>query len=291
MSADATRKSAPSTDEVVDAIVAAHATIESIFFDALQSVLPHVASAEFEVMEVLFTHGVQRASAISEALSLAPSTLTRYCDQLAALGLITRERAPQDRRETLIDLTRKGRNAVKTILSAQAGAFSARLGSLKAADRRVLVQALRRFDHEPALRRAASPIWARSHWISGRAGTGPAPPPDDGRLGRGSRPCDRPGGCPPLRQRMNTLATTRGRFGGSRACVERPAERTLVRFVWDGGDLEQRVWKTFSWEDPAARGRNRLNGGVRDEVGPTRRTCCVPSRCRAPATHGLRRAI
>jgi DNA-binding MarR family transcriptional regulator len=151
MSADATRKSAPSTDEVVDAIVAAHATIESIFFDALQSVLPHVASAEFEVMEVLFTHGVQRASAISEALSLAPSTLTRYCDQLAALGLITRERAPQDRRETLIDLTRKGRNAVKTILSAQAGAFSARLGSLKAADRRVLVQALRRFDHEPAL--------------------------------------------------------------------------------------------------------------------------------------------
>lgn len=93
MPADATRKSTPSTGDVVDAIVSAHATIESVFFDALQSVLPHVASAEFEVLEVLFTQGVQRASAISEALSLAPSTLTRYCDQLAALGLITRERA------------------------------------------------------------------------------------------------------------------------------------------------------------------------------------------------------
>jgi len=152
MRADANRKSAPSTDDVVDAIVSAHATIESIFFDALHSVLPHVASAEFEVMEVLFAQGVQRASAISEALSLAPSTLTRYCDQLAALGLITRERAPQDRRETLIDLTRKGRNAVKAILSAQAEAYSARLGSIKAADRRVVVQALRRIEHEPGLR-------------------------------------------------------------------------------------------------------------------------------------------
>ncbi|HEY6472178.1 MAG TPA: MarR family transcriptional regulator [Acidimicrobiales bacterium] len=152
MCADANRKSAPSTDDVVDAIVSAHGTIDSIFFDALQSVLPDVASAEFEVMEVLYAQGVQRASAISEALSLAPSTLTRYCDQLAALGLITRERAPQDRRETLIDLTRKGRSAVKAILSAQAQAYSARLGSLKAADRRVLVQALRRFDHEPGQR-------------------------------------------------------------------------------------------------------------------------------------------
>jgi DNA-binding MarR family transcriptional regulator len=151
MCADATRKSAPSTEDVVDAIESAHATIESIFFDTLQSVLPHVASAEFEVMEVLFAQGVQRASAISEALSLAPSTLTRYCDQLAALGLITRERAPQDRRETLIDLTRKGRNATKAILSAQTTAYSARLGSLKAADRRVLVQALRRLDREPGL--------------------------------------------------------------------------------------------------------------------------------------------
>ncbi len=149
MRADANRKSAPSTDDVVDAIVSAHATIDSIFFDALHAVLPHVASAEFEVMEVLFAEGVQRASAISEALSLAPSTLTRYCDQLAALGLITRS-APQDRRETLIDLTRKGRNATKAILSAQTTAYSARLGSLKAADRRVLVQALRRLDREPA---------------------------------------------------------------------------------------------------------------------------------------------
>ena len=152
MSADAIRKSAPSTDDVVDAIVSAHATIESIFFDALQSALPDVASAEFEVMEVLVAQGVQRASAISEALSLAPSTLTRYCDQLAALGLITRERAPQDRRETLIDLTRKGRNSVKAIHAAQAEAYSARLGSVKAADRRVLVQALRRLENGPGLR-------------------------------------------------------------------------------------------------------------------------------------------
>lgn len=152
MCADANRKSTPTTDEVVDAIVSAHATIESIFFDALHAALPHVASAEFEVMEVLFAQGVQRASAISEALSLAPSTLTRYCDQLAALGLITRERAPQDRRETLIDLTRKGRNAVKTILSAQQAAYAARLGSLKAADRRLVVQALRRIGQQPGLR-------------------------------------------------------------------------------------------------------------------------------------------
>jgi DNA-binding MarR family transcriptional regulator len=155
MCADATRKSAPSTEDVVDAIESAHATIESIFFDTLQSVLPHVASAEFEVMEVLFAQGVQRASAISEALSLAPSTLTRYCDQLAALGLITRERAPQDRRETLIDLTRKGRNATKAILSAQTTAYSARLGSIKAASTASRDSAC-----------ATSPIWVRSRCVA-----------------------------------------------------------------------------------------------------------------------------
>jgi DNA-binding MarR family transcriptional regulator len=152
MCADANRKSVPSIDEVVDAIVSAHATIEAIFFDALQTALPDVTSAEFEVMEVLYSQGCQRASAISETLSLAPSTLTRYCDQLSDFGLITRQRAPQDRRETLIDLTRRGRNAVKAILSAQEDAYSARFGSLKAADRRALVLSLRRFDNPSSLR-------------------------------------------------------------------------------------------------------------------------------------------
>jgi DNA-binding MarR family transcriptional regulator len=151
MAGDATRKPTPSTDDVVEAIVSAHATIAAIFFDALQSALPNVMGAEFEVLEVAFAQGCQRASAISEALALAPSTLTRYCDQLAGLGLITRARAPQDRRETLIELTRKGRHAVKAVLAAQETAYAARLGTLKASDRRALVQALRRFDSPPYL--------------------------------------------------------------------------------------------------------------------------------------------
>ena len=55
--------------------------------------------------------GPQTVSALAERLDVHASTMTRMCSRLVARGLVARKPSAIDRREVVIELTRKGRDS------------------------------------------------------------------------------------------------------------------------------------------------------------------------------------
>ena len=131
-------------EKIVQAIARAHWTFDSFFVLALGEVAPEVSRAEFSVLAALAAEGARRTTDVSYDLALAPSSMTRYCDQLYRLGLITRERESQDRREVRMDLTTKGRKVVEAVTALREKALGGRISELNVTDRRHLLRSLGR---------------------------------------------------------------------------------------------------------------------------------------------------
>ena len=64
---------------------------------------------QYLVLGALWERDGESVGAIAERLSLEPSTITPLVKRLAAAGLVTRERNPEDERQVLVRLTEKGR--------------------------------------------------------------------------------------------------------------------------------------------------------------------------------------
>jgi DNA-binding MarR family transcriptional regulator len=129
-------------DKIVSAVEDAHRTIAAISRDSLRRAAPEIAVGEFAVLRSLGGQSSKRTSDLSHGLSMAPSTLTRYCDHLFRLKNITRERDPRDRREIRVDLTAKGRATVDRVLRQQRDDLGQYLALLTATDRRHLLRIL-----------------------------------------------------------------------------------------------------------------------------------------------------
>lgn len=142
-------------DEIVQAIGSIQRGIVSVALTPLRDVSPHVAYAEFGVLRLLAIEGSRRISDICNELSMAPSTLTRYCDQLCRLGLMIRTRDARDRREVRIDLTSQGRALVKSVIKRQHRDLADYLSSLSASERATLVRIARKLVPSPHAEDAA----------------------------------------------------------------------------------------------------------------------------------------
>jgi DNA-binding MarR family transcriptional regulator len=130
-------------DEIVQAIARAHQSTDSIIRDVLGEVAPGVTKVEFTILLSLAADGLQRITDLTFALSMAPSSMTRYCDHLHRLGLITREREFKDRREVRVDLTTEGRQLVETVTARREVELLERLSEVNPALRRQLLRALK----------------------------------------------------------------------------------------------------------------------------------------------------
>jgi DNA-binding MarR family transcriptional regulator len=131
-------------DEIVQSIVDVHHGIVSVAQASLRDVAPNVVYAEFGVLRLLAIQGSRRISDIFYELSMAPSTLTRYCDQLCRVGLMVRTRNARDRREVRIDLTPQGRELVESVVKRQQRDLAAYLSSLSASERASLLRITRK---------------------------------------------------------------------------------------------------------------------------------------------------
>ncbi len=65
------------------------------------------------VLQALGLDGARSIASIGQQLGLTPSTMTGIVDRLEDLGLVRRERDPNDRRATVLHLTRKGQTVFK----------------------------------------------------------------------------------------------------------------------------------------------------------------------------------
>ena len=83
-----------------------------------------------------------RATAIAERFNHSPRTVTEAIDGLERGGLIHRRPDPEDRRAKLVEITAKGKAAVKRTEPLRKHMIERTFGVLDAAERRALEQAM-----------------------------------------------------------------------------------------------------------------------------------------------------
>jgi DNA-binding MarR family transcriptional regulator len=121
----------------------AHATraIESVFDRHGLTI------GEFDVLAALRRTGephVMTPTALSRLLMLSPAGMTNRLDRLAAAGLIERRPDPDDRRSSLVVLTKAGRQRVDAAVTEHVANEAGLLGALTKAERRTFDQLLRK---------------------------------------------------------------------------------------------------------------------------------------------------
>jgi DNA-binding MarR family transcriptional regulator len=72
--------------------------------------------ADWRVLLALLNDGACRQVDLAEQTSVDVSTLSRLIARLVRTGLVTRERAPHNNREVLVELTAKGRAMVEQLI-------------------------------------------------------------------------------------------------------------------------------------------------------------------------------
>lgn len=74
-----------------------------------------VTLPQYRALVVLAARGPRLVGELAEALGIHPSTATRLCDRLVAKRLVKRELGRENRRETTISLSAKGRRLVDRV--------------------------------------------------------------------------------------------------------------------------------------------------------------------------------
>ncbi|TWT87144.1 transcriptional repressor MprA [Pseudobythopirellula maris] len=82
------------------------------------------------------------AAQLTETVQLSPATVSRILDRLDHLGLITRERATEDRRRVLLRVTPGGRSKIRKLPMPLQERFLTRLNALSDAERQNLLTSL-----------------------------------------------------------------------------------------------------------------------------------------------------
>lgn len=122
-------------------------------FRAVSSVLRHlsrqtlapwdVSPSHARALFVLARHQPMRLSELAEHLHIAPRSATEVIDGLQERGLVERRPDPDDRRATLVSLTRSGQETATAIRSARGAEAEAFFGVLSATDQAQLERILR----------------------------------------------------------------------------------------------------------------------------------------------------
>ncbi len=132
----------PEVDAIVDAVAAAHRRLAQVARTSLAATSPQINNGEFQVLRLLVAEGDMRTSDLSVSLSMPPSTLTRYCDNLVRHDLATRRRDVRDRREVRVAANPDGERLVAEMRARQHEGLVGLLAALDPTDRTDLLRVL-----------------------------------------------------------------------------------------------------------------------------------------------------
>jgi MarR family 2-MHQ and catechol resistance regulon transcriptional repressor len=104
-----------------------------------------VSAAGFSVLVVLTTAGGSlELKTLRRRLGWSKANATEVTVTLADRGLVSRRRAPADRRTVLVDLSPRGRDIVKRLFPAHADRVSEAFGALDEGEKRSLAEICRK---------------------------------------------------------------------------------------------------------------------------------------------------
>lgn len=101
-----------------------------------------VTLPQYRALLVLTRVGPCNAGGLAEQLGTHPSTVTRICDRLVALGYLTRETRSDNRREVELDVTPSGRAVVQGVEQHRADELTRWLDAIPASARAHFAAAL-----------------------------------------------------------------------------------------------------------------------------------------------------
>jgi DNA-binding MarR family transcriptional regulator len=143
----------PTTDDAVDAILAASRALVAVAARSLAGLPDGVTLPQYRALVVLASRGPQTVGALAEALDVAPSTATRLCDRLVAKRLIRRQPSPESRREVLVSLASRGRGIVDRVTVRRRRDIEEIVARLDVGDHTAVVDAFERFTEAAGERR------------------------------------------------------------------------------------------------------------------------------------------
>jgi len=97
---------------------------------------------QFRVLIFLSRHGGVSLSHLAEHNRVTPPTMSKMIQALVTRGLVSRERAPDDRRRVILDLTDSGRETLAVAQRAARRSIAALLAALTEDETRIVSDAM-----------------------------------------------------------------------------------------------------------------------------------------------------
>ncbi|MFI2347118.1 MarR family winged helix-turn-helix transcriptional regulator [Streptomyces sp. NPDC019443] len=141
-------------DAVTRAVLTASRLLVAVSARSLAAVEDRVTLPQFRLLVVLSTHGSAKLVVLADRLGVNPSTAMRMLDRLIAAGLADRQINPDNRRETVLQLTREGRRLVEDVTARRRQEITTIVERLAPEQRSALIDALTAFTEaggEPAV--------------------------------------------------------------------------------------------------------------------------------------------
>jgi DNA-binding MarR family transcriptional regulator len=137
-----TQVSGDSLDEIVTALLTASRVLVGVSARSLAGVEESVTLTQFRTLVVLQAHGATRLNRLAQRLGVNSSTALRSVDRMIASGLVDRRENDLDRREVVIELTRRGQHLVDDVTARRRQAIEEIVQAMPVAHRRQVIDAL-----------------------------------------------------------------------------------------------------------------------------------------------------
>lgn len=162
-------------DAVTRAVLTASRLLVAVSARSLAEVEERVTLPQFRMLVVLSTRGATKLVVLADLLQVAPSTAMRMIDRLIAAGLADRQINPDNRRETMLQLTDEGRRTVADVTARRRTEIATIVERLAPAQRTALVGALTAFNEagaEPLAPASDDPELYPLGWVDTPLGRG-----------------------------------------------------------------------------------------------------------------------
>jgi DNA-binding MarR family transcriptional regulator len=128
-----------------EAIEAAAESLAAVLDPARGDHVLRVSPTQLRVLRWLRSHPQTNVNGLAESLGVGPSSASRLCDRLEALGLARRVADPRDRREVQVMVTPEAEQLLTQISRNRQQALDEVLARMPAASRQELVRSLTAF--------------------------------------------------------------------------------------------------------------------------------------------------
>ncbi|MFD5385595.1 MarR family winged helix-turn-helix transcriptional regulator [Streptomyces sp. NPDC127074] len=132
-------------EAMVTALLTASRLLVAVSARSLAAVEDSLTLPQFRMLVVLDGRGPLSLSGLAGELGVQPSTAMRMIDRLVAVGMVARGVSAEDRRTSVISLTRDGRRIVNEATGRRRREIARIVDAMPPGQRRHLIEALQAF--------------------------------------------------------------------------------------------------------------------------------------------------